>query len=143
AACPVLVVPEDMRIAKRIRKITYATDYLESDLKDFRKVAELARPLDAELCLMHISEDEHKPEREVAEFHRFLEEAGRRIDYRKLSAELLTGPDVALRLREYLEAEKTDLLVMSTRRRRLLSRIFEPGLTKKMIRLEQVPVVVF
>ena len=115
--CPVLAAPEDLRVAKPMKKITFATDYAESDRSYLRTMAALAASLDAELSLMHISTEEYMPESEVRIFNDYVQEVSGELNYPRLSAELLTGDNVETRLLEYLGSGKTDVLGLSTRDR--------------------------
>lgn len=143
ARCPVLAVPEDMRIAKPIHKITFATDLVETDVDHIRTIADLARSFDAELCIMHISTEEFEPETDVRKFNEFVSKIADQLHYPKFTAEMLTGNEVDMRFLEYLISGNADLLAMSTRDRGLFARVFGKSLSKQAVNTAELPVVVF
>lgn len=143
ALCQVLSIPMGMRLNQAIKKICYATNLLQSDMDALRIVAEIAEFHQAELNILHISNDQEEPEQEVNLLGRFMKTIEKEIPYRHLSCELLNGEDVELRLLNYISAGKTDLLVMSSRHRNYFGRLFDPSVTQTVVNLSKIPVLVF
>jgi len=142
ATCPVIAVPENA-LFKTIKKITYASDYHNSDMEALKKVLELAKPFKAQLNVLHITEKKHLTGDEKQKMQKFMDEVQKKIKYNNLSFQVLHGEDIEQKLEEYLEDESTDLLVMSTHHRNLLDKLFNTSITKKLAFHTKVPLMAF
>ena len=146
AQCPVLAVPEGIRLDRPIKKMAYATDFLQSDLGAIKTAVVLAAAWNATLNIMHVYEDGAtavEPEEDVEKLGKFIKIISEKINYERMSFELLTGDDVESRLLEYANSGNTDLLLLSTRHRNYLGRLLNTSLTQNLARLASVPLLAF
>lgn len=142
AKCPVIAVPEDASF-EGIEKITYATDYNNSDINAIEKLVELFRSFDAKINVLHIwdGSESHIIEKSVMES--FKKKILEKIHYENLSFEMLKGGDLEISLEEYVDEGKTDLLVMSTQHRGFFDKLFGSSVTKHMAYHTSVPLMAF
>lgn len=138
--CPVIAVPSHTDI-KDIKKITYATDYHRSDLSFVMKLMELARPYNAQINFLHIAPAEREGSDELMKM--FVREVNRKTWYNNLSYKLIFGRNVAKELEDYIKRESPDLMVMSTRKRDLLERLFDRSITKRLAFHTHIPLMAF
>lgn len=139
--CPILAIPADTGLTS-IKKIVYATDFEEEDIRTIKKVVEIAEPLDAEIKVVHIS-----PKKEYAgdlQMEWFKEMLLDRVAYSKMDFELIFAEEIFDSLQTYLDEVNADLVVMLEREKRgLLKKLFHEDLVKKMESYGQVPVLSF
>ncbi|WP_317897680.1 universal stress protein [Aurantibacillus circumpalustris] len=146
AQCPVLAVPEGTRLDRPIKKMTYATDFLQSDLGAIKTAVVLATAWNASLNIVHVYEEGVsvvEPEQDVEKLGKFIKLATQKINYERMSFELLTGDDVESRLLEYTNSSKTDILLLSTKHRNYFGRLLNTSLTQNLARLASVPLIAF
>ncbi|MGZ3862227.1 MAG: universal stress protein [Bacteroidia bacterium] len=140
APCPVIVIPEHSS-AKNIKKITYATDYHLSDFNFMEQLLEIVRPFHAEINFLHISPDDNEGQQEL--MHLFIYELSKKVHYNNISHRLITGANVVKELEEYIRTESPDLIVMPTRKRNALDKIFNSSITKKLVDKIEIPLLAF
>lgn len=142
ATCPVITVPEEASF-KTIKKITYATDYHNSDIEAMAMVLDLAKPFNAQINVLHITDEAHLTDSEKQKMQKFKDELQKKIEYNNLSFQILHGENIEQKLEEYLEDDTTDLLVMSTHHRNLFDKLFNTSITKKLAFHAKVPLMAF
>ena len=143
AMCPVLTIPENT-IHTDIKKIMYATEYLDSDITCLKAVADLAKLFEAEIQVIHISlyENETASEKKLKEEFRF--KAGKNISYKNISFQLLEGHNIEQKIETHIdEAKDIDMLVMSAHHRNLRDKLFGRSITKEMAFYTKIPLMVF
>jgi nucleotide-binding universal stress UspA family protein len=143
ARCPVLAIPHETVFAP-IKRITYATNYQNSDIPALKRVADLARPYQAQINILHIANEDEVPSEEVRLMDTFRNIVEEKVDYNNISFQMLAGKDVEQELKEYLDANSTDMLVMSTHNREgLWEKLFGSSLTNEMAYKSPVPLMAF
>ncbi len=142
AKCPVIAVPENATYSG-INKITYATDYHTSDITALKKIIEIARPFNAEIIVLHVSDDELTPPTEEEMMNKFRLFAKKRINYEKIKFTLAHGQYLEKVLQDHIKKEKPDLLAMSTHYRGILDKIFGTSTTQIMAYHSQIPLLAF
>lgn len=142
ARCPVIAVPENSAF-KGINKITYATDYLGSDVTALKKLVEIAKPFQAEINVLHVSDEEFTQDTDKELLNKFKVLALKKLNYNKVRFQLEYGSNIEKALQEHLKQEQPDILAMSTHYRGIIDKIFGKSVAKKMAYHSQVPVLVF
>jgi len=61
----------------------------------------------------------------------------------KVDCQLLEGEDTIGQLEEFTKTNKIDLIALSNRKRNLIVRLFNPGITRKLIHQSNIPLLVF
>lgn len=142
ADCPVIAVPLEASVAP-IKKITYATNYHQSDIRALQKLQEIAKPYSAQVNLLHISSDDVSPVEEKLMMENFMKEVTGKMDYTNLSFQLLCSNDLTNELREYIEGGNTDLLVMSTHHGGIIDKLFGESITREVSKFSTIPIMSF
>ena len=143
AGCPVMAVPEE-RIHNDIKKIVYATEFLESDIQYLHSVTEIAKAFDAEIEVIHISLHEKESAEEKEKLEKFSQQVLKSNPYPKFSFKSIEGHAVEQKLEAYVEDdEDADMLVMSAHHRNLKDRLFGRSVSKAMSFYTKIPLLVF
>jgi nucleotide-binding universal stress UspA family protein len=142
ANCPVIAVPEEALFSE-IKEITYATAYNHSDIYALQKVIDMAKLFDAHVNVLHISDKLNLLDEEKTKFKTFMDEVNAKIKYNNISFEILEGENIEDTLEDYLQQNKTDLLIMSTHHRSFFDKIFGNSITKYMSCRVTVPLMAF
>ena len=141
APCPVMAIPADTS-HMAIKKIVYATDFMEEDVHAIQKLVEIAEPLGAEIKVVHIStKEEYAGDLQMIWFKNTLKE---RVTYPKIDFQLLFSETVFDSLRIYLGDVGADLMVMLEREKQgFFKKWFHQDLVKKMESYGRVPLMSF
>jgi nucleotide-binding universal stress UspA family protein len=142
ATCPVIAVPEGVTY-KAIKKITYATSYLSSDIECINKVVEIAEKFNAQINVLHITSDSESPEIAAAAMKTFMENVNEKITYNNISFQILDGPSVEKALEKYVNDNSTSMLVMSTHYRDFFDKLFGTSVTKQIAYHIRIPLLTF
>jgi nucleotide-binding universal stress UspA family protein len=141
-ACPVIAIPENV-IYNGIKKITFATEYNSTDLKEVQALVNIATPFKAQINLLHIANGEYTNDDEEAILKKYVKKINSKITYNNLSFQLLFGNDIQKKLQEYLDEKSTDIIAMSTTRKDLLRKLFGTSLTRHFAYYSNIPLIVF
>jgi nucleotide-binding universal stress UspA family protein len=144
APVPVLVIPEDVP-DKRIsdfKSILYATNFDAKDFSALDKLMGILRPFEMKLICAHIGQpDEYGWD--LARLEGMKDILHKKYKEKEFECKLIMGNDVFKTLENYLENEDIDVLAITTHRRNIISRLFNPSLAKKMVFHTQTPILVF
>jgi nucleotide-binding universal stress UspA family protein len=141
---PVLVIPENSSFDSDtlVKNIVYATDFDDSDYLAIRRLISIVSAFDAQIHCVHVSQNLRKT------WDRVKMEALK--DYFKaihkgisVHCHLLEGEDIIKEMETFTSSHKIDLIALTNRKRSLISRLFNPGLTKKLIYQSQIPLLIF
>lgn len=133
---PVLIVPETYRY-KNPEKILYATDDIKGNEKYINELGKLVKPLNAEVIILHVQEDEEE------DFSARTEELKSGLAYQKTSFITIKNDDVIDGLISYINANNADMVVMHKHKQNFIERIFKDSLTEKMASKTKVPLLIY
>jgi len=139
-ACPIFIIPTDVSYHP-LKKIIYATDYNEEDIKTLKRLVTFVRPLDPEIIALHISDDDEFEIKLKSEgFAKMLSE---RAAYNKISVRRITNKGGVEGL--IAEAEKTNvnLIVVLKENRNFFERLFKSSFTANLVKETQLPILIF
>ncbi len=142
ARCPVIAVPENSALSP-IKHITYATDYLISDIDALKKLVKIAELFKADITLLHIADKHFTYETEDDYMNKFKGKVIGKIRYEKIVFKIIYGQDLLDGLENYVKKESPDLLAMSTHYRSIYDKLFGTSFTKKMAYHTNVPLLAF
>lgn len=144
APVPVLVVPENMeeKTVSDFKKILYATNFDAKDFAALDKLMDILRPFDIKLCCAHVGQpDEYGWN--LARLEGMKDILHNKYQSKEFECKLIMGNDVLQTLENYLKNEKVDALALTTRKRNMISRLFNPSLARKMVFHTRTPLLVF
>ena len=138
--CPVLLVPNSKR-PKKIKKIIYATDFEMKDLEALKFILPLAKAYRASLIIIHVPvEGEHTSAEQMQWFQELLDQE---IAYDDLSFMMLYPGKIINNLKEYVETNAVDLVVMLERIGKGVRSLFHKDRVKTMGKNTSTPVLGF
>ncbi|MBW6480957.1 MAG: universal stress protein [Bacteroidales bacterium] len=141
---PVLAIPgqTSMESLIDVRNIVYATDFDDSDYVAIRKLIAIVAAFDVKIYCVHISkspEDKWDTTRMDA-----LKDYFRQISkHVPVECSFIKGDNPVANLEAFCELNKIDVIALNKRKRGLLQRMFNPGLTKKLIHSGSLPLLLF
>ncbi len=144
AGMPILVVPQNSvyRGINYIGKILYATNFDDSDLKSLRTLISLLSPFDVHLYCAHTgTEDDTAVNRTM--LNNLKERFQNEYSGFNLHCDLIHNNDIVKGLEDYIEDKEIDLLALTTHKRGIIERLFNPSLAKQMLFHTHIPLLVF
>lgn len=144
ANVPVLSIPEKAIFMgfNFVRNVLYATNFEDYDLVAIRKLLSLVRPFEMKTYCMHISSpSDYKIDKVKMDNlkNQFLDES---LKY-KLVCDIIKHDDIFEGIDEYIDKRDIDLLALTTHKRGMFEKLFDPGITAKMLFHTNIPLLVF
>ena len=139
---PLLAIPFNYKY-KGIRQIAFATDYHDSDLGSLKFIARLAELFSAHINVIHIADGDFTMGFEKEQMNNFKKDAAEKIEYKKISYQVILGNHVLHRLEKFLDAENPDMLAMATKHYSFIEKLLHKSITRKMIYHTHVPLMIF
>ncbi len=141
---PVLAIPEHCAYdaSKEVKNIAYATDFDDGDFVAIRRLLSIVSEFKVEIHCVHLSKDAKKTWDEVR-MENLREYFGKVRKKLKVHCHLLEGEDSIKEVADFAAEHKIDLFSMINRKRGLLARLFNPGITRKLIHQSSIPLLIF
>ena len=130
---PVLAIPENVPFTdlRDARNIAFATSFNQRDLVSFDKFMELVKGLDLNIHLFNISTSRDEwNEIRLTGIHEYLK---RQYPEAKISHTVLADGDLLLAIEKFVREEQIDVIALSSYRRNILARMFNPSIARKML----------
>lgn len=139
---PVLAIPEnvpftDLRDAKNI---AFATSFNQRDLVAFDAFMELIKGLDINIHLFNISTS--KNEWNEIRLSGVREYFKKQYPHAHISHTVLADGDLLLAIEKFVRDKQIDIIALSTYRRNILARMFNPSIARKMLFHTDTPLLV-
>ena len=144
AKVPVLVIPEDAPILNlaSVKKVVYATNFDDKDFLSIDKLLGLLLPFKTDVTCLHIGKhDQH--EWDEAKLSSMSKTLKKNFKNAKLNCEMVEGDNVLTELENYIEEKNIDVLALTTHKRNMITRIFNPGIAREMVFHLKTPLFVF
>ncbi len=141
ATRPVLIIPEKTDL-KQIRKIIFATDFDEADLKAIHYLEKLGKLLHYQLDIIHVIKPDQKATELSAKAVAFKEQLTQ-LNYQGLTYQEVGGNDVITRLNHLSTETGPGLLALLHHQRSFFARLFARSETKKALAKQEIPLLIF
>lgn len=140
---PLLIIPPDQR-PERIGKLVFASDFCDpvKDLKALRWLVELARPLGAEVVLVHIYEGREHSARFGKLAASLLEDLGAHTGYDLISAATLDHDSVEEGLQDAVKTLHANILVLRHQPHAWIHELLMGDHSEKLARVVHLPLLV-
>jgi nucleotide-binding universal stress UspA family protein len=137
---PVLAIPAEA-IYTPVQSIVFATEYRKGELPVIKFLTKLAEQFNAELTVLHVTNDVFSPEFEQEMFTRFMNEVKSQVSYSKLEVRLIHDVNLIEGLNNFCIRTKSNWLVMAPEKSLLFEKVFNPIIsrTKQMSFHTHVP----
>ena len=141
ATCPVLVVPAACPVALP-KRIVFATDYGDNDIQTLKALATIARPLNAEFILLHVSKGGNlKAEQTLIE--EYSKAVAMEVDIDQLLYYVMQHDHTQEGINHFADSVGAHLITLSMRKRGIFERLFDSSLSKGMANQARFPLLVF
>lgn len=141
---PVLAIPGQSKFSslEKIKHVMYATDFDESDHLAISKLINLLHPFNVSLHCVHISVGVKKSwdKFKMDGLRAFIENG---YDKYPAKCEILVSNDVINGIETYIRDNNIDIIALTNHNRGLLSGLFTPSITKKVLKRITKPLFVF
>jgi nucleotide-binding universal stress UspA family protein len=141
---PILAIPAETpdNITGVFHKILYATNFDEKDFVALDKLMRIINPYNAEVHCVHVGHND-EPEWNLAKLEGMKDIL--RSKYQSLSFEchLLIGMDFLAEIDRFISENNIDVLALTTHKRSMIARLFNPSIARKMLFHGHIPLLVF
>ena len=141
APIPVLSIPENIEYAK-IRNVLYITDFDESDISAVENLVEILKPFKVNIHCLHV-EHSNKDLIDNMLMDYLKEHFEEEFKKGTMFFEVVQDKDVLKAVEEYIKDKEINLVALLHHKRRLLSKLFHPSMTKKVFYHTALPLLTF
>ena len=144
SSCPVFAIPLTTT-PYTPRNILFATDYAPGDLESAKVLTDIARELNATITYLHVTraDDGEELEEEQNQMQEFTNEIRKSTDFSRIKSMIISDNNVFMGLDSVLQDSTVDLLCLSTRKRSLIEKLYNPSVTRRMAIYTQIPLLAF
>lgn len=141
---PVLVIPEKASLLNlaSLKNVVYATNFDEKDLISIEKLLGLLKPFDAKVYCLHVG-DTNQKEWTEARLESMSNLLKKKHPDAQIECVMVHGTDILTDLENYIEKNDIDILSLTTHKRNMITRIFNPSIARKMVFHVKTPLLVF
>ncbi|MBB5396859.1 universal stress protein [Mucilaginibacter sp. AK015] len=142
ATFPVLLIP-NIPAPRQLKKIAFATDLNKGDIDLIHSLASLARPFNAEILIVHVTNDKYDAPAHQHLVDEFLNEVTAKAHYGQIYYRHVKSMDVDHGLDWLSEHGQVDMLAMVHRPHFYLEKILKGSHTQRLARHIRIPLLVF
>lgn len=144
APVPVLVVPEEIedKEVPEFSNVLYATNFDEKDFVALDKLMSVLKPFEMKVTCAHVGQPKADGW-DLARLEGMKDILHKKYENKAFECKMIVGNDVLQTLEDFMEHEKVDLLSLTTHKRNMISRLFNPSLARKMVFHTHIPLLVF
>jgi len=143
AHVPVLTIPSESNIdLNKISNILFVTDFSDTDYKSLHKLILLIAPFKTMIhCVkVNASTPDKWDKEKMNEFHEYCSNTYRN---HKVNTEILYSENFNDTLDKVILDNSIDIIAMTRKKRNIISSLFHPGITRKILFHTNVPLLVF
>ena len=144
AKVPVLVIPEGYpeKELPEFKRVLYATNFDTNDFRTINKLIGLLKPFDVKVFCVHVGK------KECTDWDKARLEGMRKIlsekyEKKEFNCRFIPGDDILETLQEFIDGNAIDIISLTTRKRNMISRLFNPSVARKMVFHSKLPLLVF
>jgi nucleotide-binding universal stress UspA family protein len=144
AKVPVLVIPENMpeKELHDFNRVLYATNFDEKDFNAIEKLVGLLKPFDAKVYCVHVGKEDGS-EWNKARLEGMKDVLKNKYERKDFDCRLLVGENLLEEIDKFIQEENIDVISLTTHKRNMISRIFNPSVARKMVFHAKTPLLVF
>ncbi len=143
ARVPVLTIPADSEIdMDKISNILFVTDFSEVDYDSLHKLINLTSPF--KTIIYSIQFNTVKPDKwDRKKLNEFRDYCAGTYRNHKIEADILYSENFLEDLDNFIKEKKIDIIAMTRKKRNLISALFHPSITRKILFHTNIPLLVF
>jgi nucleotide-binding universal stress UspA family protein len=144
ARVPVFAIPEDFEYKgiDNMKKVLYLTNFEESDVFALDKLEKLVKPLDVSITFAHVCEKSSDKWDEV-KMEGLTKYVEAKFPNTQIDFDLIQNEDFWVGMESYVRSKNIDIISLTTHRRNIFARLFNPSIGKKMLFHSTTPLLVF
>ncbi len=141
---PVLAIPEKSTYwgINYVNRVMYATNFDEHDFVSLRKLMTLVRPFNMKIHCVHIYSGESDPF-DQARMEALKKHFKSEYEDYNITCSMLMHTDTIQGFEDYIEKNEIDLIALTTHKRGIIERLFNPSITRRMLFHSNIPLLVF
>lgn len=143
AKVPVLVIPEESpeKEIMEFERVVYATNFDEKDFSAIDKLIGIMQPFEVKVYCVHVGKEEGT-EWDKARLEGMKEVLKERYEKKDFVCQLLVGESLPETLDKFISEEQIDLISLTTHKRNMISRLFNPSVARKMVFHSRTPLLI-
>jgi len=141
---PLLAIPEKavLKGVDEVKNVLYATNFDDSDYSSIRKLLRIVSPFNIKLFCVHVTDKPDSPS--IAAQSTSLKDYFKVINpTMEVECNVIESKDMAKAFMDVVKAKSINLVALTTIKRSLIFKLFNPSLSKKMLYQADVPVLLF
>lgn len=141
---PLLVIPEKavLRGIDEVKNVLYATNFDDSDYTSIRKLLKILTPFSIKLHCIHFSDKPDSPA--INAQMKSLKDYFKIINPKlTVDCNIIAGKDMVNSFMDYIKEKHINLVALTSVKRGLIYKLFNPSLSKKVLYQSDVPVLLF
>ncbi len=144
APLPVMIVPEETpdAIIDNFSNVLYATNFDEKDFVSLDKLMRLLKPFQIKLKCVHVGQP-HGDGWDIARLEGMKDVLHEKYKGIEFECKLILGNEVLESLENFIRNEKVDIISLTTHKKNMITRLFNPSLAKRMVFHTKTPLLVF
>jgi nucleotide-binding universal stress UspA family protein len=140
---PVFAIPENNQLNdfNEVKNIAFTTNFEPKDLLAFEKLVELLQPFKYKVHFVHIEQNKDAwNEIKLAGIKQYFNK-----QYPDLETDyiLIQDKEILTALDSFVKEKNIDIISLTTHKRNILSRLFNPSIARKMIFHANTPMLIF
>ncbi len=140
---PVFAIPENISLNgfEDIKTVAFSTSFDDKDLIAFNKMMTLLQPNNVTVHFIHFdNKDDRWAEIKLSGIKVYFQQ---NYPNSKFEYDLVPGTDILSAYDEFIHKNSIDAIALTTHKRNLISRLFNPSMARKMIFHTDTPMFVF
>lgn len=141
---PLLIIPEAavLKGVEEVKNVLYTTNFDESDFVAIRKLISITSAFNINIHCLHVSEEPDSvfDKAKMSRLKDYFVEINPKV---KVECSIIKGRDIVKVFKTYIATHNINLLALTHLKRNLISKLFNPSVTKKMLYESDVPVLLF
>jgi len=144
AKVPVLAIPEKTpdNWLQNFKKIVYATNFEASDFIAIDRLLKLMAPFETKVICLHVDQG-NKTNLNEARLEGLKEALCEKYPGAAFECSLIHNKNLPEAIDHFIQENQIDVLALTTHRRNLLTRLFNPSIARKMVLHSQTPLLIF
>ena len=141
---PVLALPENAQDnwLKNFKTVVYATNFEAHDFIAMDRLLNLLKPFECKVICLHVNQG-NSGELDEAMLEGMREALCEKYPFAAFDCRLVHSKNLPQAIDHFILENGIDVLALTTHRRNILTRIFNPGIARKMVLHSKTPILVF
>lgn len=144
AKVPVLAIPENTpeNWLENFKTVVYATNFEAHDFIAMDKLLKLVKPFECKVICLHVNQG-NNGELDEAMLEGMRQALCEKYPFAAFDCRLIRSNNLTEAIDHFIQENQIDVLALTTHKRNLLTRFFNPSISRKLVLHTQTPILVF